>query len=184
MTLAINWVKKSTSEDGMITMYRFSKKETGFTLVEMMIVVAVFAVMAAIAIPTFMSLLPGMRLNDAARDIFVALNQARMGAAAKNTAGNVRLDTGTSWTAWLDDGSAGINYWYNGNTTPPDTLIKEGTTESGVTISYDKGNTYAFNSRGLPAVGTPAGIRTITLTNSEGDTRQIQINALGSVKIL
>ena len=158
------------------------KRESGFTLIEMMIVVAVFAIMATVAIPTFISLLPGMRLNGSARDIFVVMNQIRMRAVAKNTVGVIRFDTGNSWTAWVDDGLAGINYWYDSNTTPPDTLIKSGTTETGVTISTDiPSNTFAFNSRGLPA-GTPSAY-TVTLTNTEGDTRIVQVNALGIIKI-
>jgi type IV fimbrial biogenesis protein FimT len=57
---------------------RSGKRESGFTLVEVMIVVAVFGIMAAIAIPSFMKLLPGMRLNGATREVMGALMKARM----------------------------------------------------------------------------------------------------------
>ena len=60
------------------------KKESGFTLIEMMVVVAVFAIIAAIAIPAFMRLLPGMRLNGAARQVMGDLMAARMKAVKEN----------------------------------------------------------------------------------------------------
>jgi len=60
------------------------KRNAGFTLVEMMIVVAVSAIMATVAIPAFMSLLPGMRLNGAARQVMGDLMSARMSAVKEN----------------------------------------------------------------------------------------------------
>ena len=60
------------------------KKESGFTLVEMIVVITVFFIVAAIAIPNFMSLLPGMRLNGAARQVMGDLMAARMNAVKEN----------------------------------------------------------------------------------------------------
>ena len=54
------------------------KRESGFTLMEVMMVVAVIGILSAIAIPAFMKLLPGMRLNGAARMVMGDL----MGASA------------------------------------------------------------------------------------------------------
>jgi type IV fimbrial biogenesis protein FimT len=155
------------------------KKESGFTLIEVMIVIAVFGIMSAIAIPSFMSLLPGMRLNGSARDIFVTMNLTRMKAVAQNTIGVIIFDpSNNSFTAWLDDGPAGNN-WSLDST---DTSIKSGSTETGVSITGTTfpSHTFGFNSRGLPAV-TP-GTYTVTLTNSDGDTQQVQVNALGAIK--
>lgn len=157
-----------------------SKRESGFTLIEMMIVLAVFAIMAMIAIPSFMSLLPGMRLNGSARDIFVTMNLTRMQAVAKNTIGIIKFDVANNtFTAWLENDPA-TNNWALDYT---DTLIKSGSTETGVSISGTTipSHTFGYNSRGLPA-GTP-GTYAVTLTNSEGDTQQVQVNALGIIKM-
>ena len=59
-------------------------KGRGFTLLEMMAVLAVFSVITAFAIPRFMSMLPGMRLNGAARQIMEDLMAARMEAVKRN----------------------------------------------------------------------------------------------------
>ena len=60
------------------------KRESGFTLIEVMIVIAVLTIMASIAVPNFMSLLPGMRLNGAARQVMGDLMAARMNAVKEN----------------------------------------------------------------------------------------------------
>ena len=156
------------------------RRNAGFTLIEMMVIVAVFAVMAAVAIPTFISLLPGMRLNGSARDIFMVMSQTRMQAVSKNTIGVVKFSpSNNSFTAWLDDGPAGNN-WSLDST---DTLIKSGSTETGVSISDTTipYHTFGYNSRGLPA-STP-GAYDITLTNSKGETQKVEINAFGTVKM-
>ena len=75
-----------------------------FTLTEMMIVIAVFAIVAAIAVPSFMSLLPGMRLNGAARQIMGDLMAARMDAVKQNNQMRVFFNSpGTNQYQILDD---------------------------------------------------------------------------------
>ena len=51
---------------------------------EVMIVIAVIGIVAAIAIPTFMSMLPGMRLNGVARQVMGDLMSAKMKAVKEN----------------------------------------------------------------------------------------------------
>ena len=159
---------------------RLGKRESGFTLTEMMVTIGILSILAMIAIPNFMTLLPGMRLKSSAREIFMVLNQIKMRAVAKNSVGVIRFDSGNSWTAWLDDGQLGNNWWYDGDDTP----IKSGSTEeNGVSISTNiPYNTYGYNSRGLPA-GTNTSAYDITLTNSKGDTQLVQVNAVGAIKM-
>ena len=56
-----------------------SNNNRGFTLPEMLIVLCIMVVMTLIAVPTFMNLLPGMRLNSSARQVFMAFARARQG---------------------------------------------------------------------------------------------------------
>ena len=62
----------------------WSGQPKGFTLIELMAMLGVAAILMAVAIPNFMSTLPGLRLNDAARQIATDLQQIRMKAIAQN----------------------------------------------------------------------------------------------------
>jgi len=157
---------------------RLDKRESGFTLTEMMVTIGILSILAMIAIPSFMTLLPGMRLKSSAREIFMVLNQIKMRAVAKNTTGNIQF-TPNTYTAWLDN-PAGTECSLDAI----DTQIKDGSFEEiGVSISTNiPYNTYGYNSRGLPA-GTNTGAYDITLTNSKGDTQLVQVTAVGLIKM-
>ena len=59
-------------------------KQSGFTLIEMMIVIAILGIFAGIAIPNYLSYMPKHRLNGAARQVMGDLMLARMQAVSQN----------------------------------------------------------------------------------------------------
>lgn len=61
------------------------RQARGFTIVELMIVIAIFGILAAVAIPNFVSQMPRCRLNGAARQVMGDLMWARMQAVSENT---------------------------------------------------------------------------------------------------
>lgn len=60
------------------------KRKGGFTILELMIVVSIIAVMAAIAVPSFSNWAPKFRLRSATDDIAKHLMLARMSAISQN----------------------------------------------------------------------------------------------------
>jgi len=60
------------------------RKQDGFTIIELIIVIAVIGIMAAIAVPNFLSYLPDVRLKSAARDLYSNLQQVKIGAIKSN----------------------------------------------------------------------------------------------------
>jgi prepilin-type N-terminal cleavage/methylation domain-containing protein len=56
----------------------------GFTLIELLAAIGVAGLLMAIAMPIFTRTLPGLRLNDAARQIATDLQQVRMRAIAQS----------------------------------------------------------------------------------------------------
>jgi prepilin-type N-terminal cleavage/methylation domain-containing protein len=74
---------------------RINNRQRGFTLVEVMIVVAMIGIMAAIAVPSFLSWLPNMRLKADARDLYSNMQKAKMEAIKSNTPTSLNFTSGT-----------------------------------------------------------------------------------------
>jgi type IV fimbrial biogenesis protein FimT len=60
------------------------RKDSGFTLIELIVIIAIVAIFAAIAVPNFLSYIPKSRLNGAARQVMGDLMAARMKAVKLN----------------------------------------------------------------------------------------------------
>jgi type IV fimbrial biogenesis protein FimT len=92
----------------------------GFTLIEMMITIALAAVLLAIVAPSFRQLIANQRIKTASFDLFSALNYARSEAVKRNAVGGVTLQAGAltngAWgTGWriVDpaDASKNLRSW-------------------------------------------------------------------------
>ncbi|XDZ22993.1 GspH/FimT family pseudopilin [Xanthomonas hydrangeae] len=82
--------------------------ERGFSLIEMMVTIAVLAIVMAIAFPNFTALLNSNRLSSAANELSASLQLARSEAVRSNASVTLcRSDNGAScasggaWTRWI-----------------------------------------------------------------------------------
>jgi type IV fimbrial biogenesis protein FimT len=85
----------------MLVMYRLSKLRSGFTLIELMVVIAIIAIMATVASPSFTEIQRNSELVSATNNLVATLNNARS-EAMKNgvNAGIIPTTTGTASTDW------------------------------------------------------------------------------------
>jgi Tfp pilus assembly protein FimT len=67
----------------------------GLTVIELMASIGVLGILIAVAMPNLLSTLPGLRLNDAARQVATDLQQIRMKAIAQNIPYQISFSTST-----------------------------------------------------------------------------------------
>ena len=150
-------------------------KSTGFTLLELMIIIAVMGVLSAIAIPSFMSLLPGMRLNGAARQIMGDLMAARMKAVKENNEYKVFFNSPSAnqYQILDDDNNDGI-------ADAGEAITTKNIQDNYVDVSLSASSDPIFYPRGTG----PTPSCTITVTSSAtGQSKLVKAHLTGRVKI-
>ena len=118
------------------------RKRSGFTLIELTIVIVLLAILAGVGVPNFLSWLPKYRLKRAARDLYSNLQLAKMTAIKANK-------------------KCRVNYYKNPDRYTVDLLnktIRLSDYKSGITFCGPNNQTFAvsaitFNSRGTSNSG-------------------------------
>ena len=89
-------------------MGRHVRRQTskGVTLVELMVVIAVVAILAAVAMPSYRELMDNYRVRKAAEDVVSLISNARSGAVKLHRQVNVSFASGTDWCVGAN--SAGV----------------------------------------------------------------------------
>jgi prepilin-type N-terminal cleavage/methylation domain-containing protein len=163
-----------------------AKCRAGFTVNELMVVVAIAAVLAAMAVPNFIGWQQICRLNAAAADIVCLLRHARLRAVKENARVVVLFDPGGDgrldgdFLAFVDDMRSRASQW----TLDPATeaVVDRGRMPAGITISRTQfaGHRLRFNSRGNLMNGN----KSIFLRDMRNRTRQIQLYVSGHCRIV
>jgi len=74
------------------------QKNTGMTLIEVMVVVAIIGIIVAIAAPSFSTMLEKQRIKGAAEAVLADLRWARAESIKRNVRVRVTFATGSNWS--------------------------------------------------------------------------------------
>lgn len=166
----------------------------GFTAVELVIVMLLVGILAAVSLPLFMTIMQSYRLDGAARNVAGDLRYAQSLAVARggfyrlhsgdeggvNQPGRYRLEQSASvagpWTPVTD--ASGSGEWY--------LLSSEFVGASLQSIRDNAGGTMyqvQFNSRGACANCAGISLPIVVTVSSTSGTRTVQVRSAGSVSI-
>ena len=143
-----------------------NRKPKGFTLIELMVVVALAAIMASLAAPSFKSFVSAQRIKTAASDFVMTAIFARSEAIKRNA--DVTIAPAT----------AGVTGWKAGWTVEVGgTQISQQQAYTGVTFSGPS-SVITYNGTGRLS----ATVTTMTITGTDGSARCVAFDLSGMPK--
>ncbi|HMN82361.1 MAG TPA: GspH/FimT family pseudopilin [Burkholderiaceae bacterium] len=163
-----------------------ARTDAGFTMIEMMIVVAMSAILLAVASPSFMSLVRTNRLDVAGGDLRSAVMLARSEAVKRAALTVVEPVSGNDWTS-------GVRVYVDADADPTnayaaasDLLIRQFANFRNLTISGSPPARLAFDSRGQNVSLAATGAARLPTASTVAlciapSRRDIEINRVGYV---
>ncbi|WP_255325688.1 MULTISPECIES: GspH/FimT family pseudopilin [unclassified Thioalkalivibrio] len=153
---------------------RRPQSSTGFTLIELIVVVSVLAIIATLAAPNLISLLDNRRLNGAAEAVLAELQFARSEAIMRSGEVTLELPSNGAWLVVRDANNQDIRR-INNDDFPRIQIAANETWDDGILMDPVRG--LALRTTNTDQVISP--VASITVSDPRGRSLEIRLNALG-----
>jgi type IV fimbrial biogenesis protein FimT len=159
------------------------RRQSGFTLIELMVIIAVLGVLVAIALPSFTSTIDRRNLVGAANDIFAGLQYARSEAIKRNQNIEFQFDAAaTPWCYGISDPGNGCDCNASPGNCTVDGQQNVVTGDNFRNVSLSAADFGASSFEFDPRRGFPSRNGSFGLTVG-GQSRTVVLNALGRVTV-
>lgn len=151
-------------------------RNKGFTLVELMIVIAIFGVLAAIITPSFLEWRDRSKVRGDATELRAAFESAKLRAIKHNTNVVVVFPDASSYQVFIDTNEDGVR-------DAGEDIMLTRTLAPGVSITTNTfaGNDMAFNPRGM--ANGPNSTGRVIMTSPGGEDYEVVVSSFGRVRM-
>lgn len=157
-------------------------KQHGFTLTELLITVAVFGILGAFAVPSFLQMVQNSQIKTASDSILTGLQVARAEAVKRNTEVQFDLLAGSAWTVCISPAGGGSCPVPDDATTVQSRLESDGSS-SNVTVAADVAGPYIFDGLGLLTTGAvDFSIDNSALSAADSRDLRVEVGAGGAAR--
>jgi prepilin-type N-terminal cleavage/methylation domain-containing protein len=150
------------------------RNKAGFTLMELIIVIAILVVVSSIAVPSLTSWRNNAKLRDGASMLHMDLERTKLRAVKENNFVAVLFNAG-GYTAFVDDGD-----WIKDGS---EQLVCDRQLPAGVSIDLADAGMFVNNRTRFNARGRISNDGVVTIVNIAGDAKEISINRFGMITV-
>jgi len=149
-----------------VTTHCSRRRSAGFTMVELLVTIAIAAILTTIAVPSFSGLIASQRAKTAASELFSTLLQARSNAIALNANVTVSPLAGGWKLGWQILGPGAV-------------VLESHGAVPGVTITATGGAAVTYRPSGRVLTGSVASLVVTTTSGSTTNNQCISLNLSG-----
>lgn len=167
---------------------KLKKRDSGFTLLELMVIIAIIAALASVVTPNLIGWLPNYRLRSAAQDIYSNFQKAKLTAIKEHCNCTItfnQLAGGPNYVVFIDSNND-LNYDVGERIIGSIFLSSYSSVSfNGITFGNNTAGypALSFRTNGLPRTGGGGFGGTVKLINTKNRETSVVVSIAGNIRI-